>query len=123
MDLQMPDDEFDALVQEAIDAIPKQALDMMDNVVFFIEDEYEPLPSEPENTEILGIYDGVALTERDQGWEAGALPDRITIFKNPTLRACQTREDVVREIKITVMHEVAHHFGIDDARLHELGWS
>lgn len=119
----MPDDEFDALAQEAIDAIPQQALDMMDNVVFFIEDEYEPLPGEPENTEILGIYDGVALTERDQGWKAGALPDRITIFKNPTLRACETREDVVREIKITVMHEVAHHFGIDDARLHELGWS
>lgn len=123
MDLQMPDDEFDALVQEAIEAIPQAAIDMMDNVIFFIEDEYEPLPGEPKNAEILGIYDGIALTERDQGWASGALPDRITIFKNPTLRACETRDDVVREIRITVMHEVAHHFGIDDARLHELGWS
>lgn len=122
MDLQMPDDEFDALVEEAIAAIPQAAQVMMDNVIFFVEDEYEPLQGEPENTEILGIYEGVSLTERDHDWAAGAMPDRITIFKNPTLRACETREDVVREIGITVMHEVAHHFGIDDARLHELGW-
>ncbi|WP_431710889.1 metallopeptidase family protein [Glutamicibacter uratoxydans] len=122
MDLQMPDDEFDALVEEALAAIPQAAQVMMDNVIFFVEDEYEPLPGEPENTEILGIYEGVSLTERDHDWAAGAMPDRITIFKNPTLRACETREDVVREIGITVMHEVAHHFGIDDARLHELGW-
>jgi len=122
MDLQMPDDEFDELVQQAIEAIPEAAQRMMDNVVFFIEDEYEPLPGEPENGEILGIYEGVALTERGQDWAAGAMPDRITIFKNPTLRTCATPEDVVREISITVMHEVAHHFGINDARLHELGW-
>lgn len=122
MDLLMPDDEFDALVEEAIAAIPESAQAMMDNVIFFVEDEYEPLPGEPENTEILGIYEGVALTERDLGWAAGSLPDRITIFKNPTLRACETRAEVVREIGITVMHEVAHHFGIDDARLHDLGW-
>ena len=120
--MQMPDDEFDELVQQAIEAIPEAAQRMMDNVVFFIEDEYEPLPGEPENGEILGIYEGVALTERGQDWAAGAMPDRITIFKNPTLRTCATPEDVVREISITVMHEVARHFGINDARLHELGW-
>ncbi|GAA0191311.1 metallopeptidase family protein [Glutamicibacter creatinolyticus] len=122
MDLQMPDEEFDELVRQAIEAIPASAQRMMDNVAFFIEDEYEPLPGEPENTEILGIYEGIALTERDHDWAAGAMPDRIIIFKNPTLRVCRSPEEVVREVGITVMHELAHHFGIDDARLHELGW-
>ena len=122
MDLEMSDDAFEALVQQAIDAIPESIFAMMDNVIFFIEDEYTPEPGEPENREILGIYDGISLTERDLDWAAGALPDRITIFKNPTLRICKTTDDVVREVGITVMHEVAHHFGIGDAKLHELGW-
>ena len=122
MNLEMSDDEFDDLVQSAVDSIPQSAIDMMDNVIFFIEDEYEPLPGEPKTTEILGLYEGVALTERDLGRASGALPDRITIFKNPTLRACETREDVIREVRVTVMHEVAHHFGIDDDKLHDLGW-
>ncbi|WP_334120991.1 metallopeptidase family protein [Glutamicibacter sp.] len=121
--LEMSDDEFEQLVEQAIDAIPQDVFAMMDNVIFFIEDEYTPQPGEPENLEILGLYEGVALTERDLDWSAGALPDRITIFKNPTLRACQNSEEVVREIGITVMHEVAHHFGIDDEKLHDLGWS
>ena len=86
----MGDDEFQALVEQAIEAIPKAAFAMMDNVIFFIEDEYTPLPGEPKNPEILGLYEGIALTERDLDWGAGALPDRITIFKNPTLRACET---------------------------------
>lgn len=122
MDLEMSDDAFEALVQQAIDAIPESIFAMMDNVIFFIEDEYTPEPGEPENREILGIYDGISLTEHDLDWAAGALPDRITIFKNPTLRICKTTDDVVREVGITVMHEVAHHFGIGDAKLHELGW-
>ncbi|KSU65465.1 metallopeptidase family protein [Arthrobacter sp. NIO-1057] len=121
--LEMNDDEFERLVEQAIDAIPQEFFAMMDNVIFFIEDEYTPQPGEPKNLEILGLYEGVALTERDLNWSAGALPDRITIFKNPTLRACRNSEEVVREVGITVMHEVAHHFGIDDEKLHDLGWS
>ncbi|MGP9526722.1 MULTISPECIES: metallopeptidase family protein [Micrococcaceae] len=121
--LNISDDEFEQLVEQAIDSIPDSAIDMMQNVIFFIEDEYTPRPGEPENLEILGLYEGTALTERDSGWDAGALPDHITIFKNPTLRACETYQDVVREIRITLMHEVAHHFGIDDEKLHALGWS
>ena len=84
----MGDDEFQALVEQAIEAIPKAAFAMMDNVIFFIEDEYTPLPGEPKNPEILGLYEGIALTERDLDWGAGALPNRITIFKSdpPGLR-------------------------------------
>jgi predicted Zn-dependent protease with MMP-like domain len=65
----------------------------------------------------------VPLTERGEFWAAGSLPDRITIFRLPTLAICADRDEVVEEVAITVVHEIAHHFGIDDARLHELGWS
>ena len=109
--------EFDDAVSDALDNVPAELLDLMDNVVFLVEDE--PPPDEPE---LLGIYDGTPLTERNAGWAAGALPDRITIFRGPTLRMCSTRQEVLDEVAITVVHEIAHHFGIDAARLRELGW-
>jgi predicted Zn-dependent protease with MMP-like domain len=79
----------------------------------------EPPPGEP--ADLLGVYVGVPLTER--GWMGGpVLPDRIMIYRGPTRRMCDDRDEVVDEVAITVVHEVAHHFGIDDARLHALGW-
>jgi predicted Zn-dependent protease with MMP-like domain len=89
---------------------------LVDNVVFVIEAD-----GPPEDPDLLGLYEGIALTERDAAY-AGALPDRITIYRNPTLRICETYEDVVEEVNITVVHEIAHHFGIDDDRLHDLGY-
>ncbi len=109
--------EFDDAVADALDGIPAELLAVMDNVVFLVEDE--PPSDDPE---LLGVYDGTPLTERDSGWGAGALPDRITIFRRPTLRMCRTREEILHEVAVTVVHEIAHHFGIDDQRLHELGW-
>jgi predicted Zn-dependent protease with MMP-like domain len=90
----------------------------IDNVVVFVEDE-----PPAETPDLLGVYDGVPLTERGFMWGAGALPDRITIYMNPTLRMCESVEEVVEEVLVTVVHEVAHYFGIDDDRLHELGWA
>jgi predicted Zn-dependent protease with MMP-like domain len=110
--------EFEEAVGDALDAVPADLLDLMDNVVFLCEDE--PPAEDPD---LLGVYDGVPLTERDSFWAAGSLPDRITIFRGPTLRMCATREDVLHEVAVTVVHEIAHHFGIDDDRLHELGWA
>ena len=115
--LKLTAQEFDLAVSDALDNVPAELLDLMDNVVFLVEDE--PPPEEPE---LLGIYDGTPLTERHTSWAAGALPDRITIFRGPTLRMCSTRQEVRDEVAITVVHEIAHHFGIDDGRLHELGW-
>ena len=117
MAIEMTDDEFDRLVSEAIDQVPQRLAGLLDNVVIMVEDW--PPPDEPH---LLGYYDGVPLTERDSGY-AGVLPDRIMIFRQPTLQICDTAEDVVREVGITVVHEVAHFFGIDDAQLHELGYS
>jgi predicted Zn-dependent protease with MMP-like domain len=112
----MSRERFEELVGEALDEVPAELLALMNNVVILVEDQ------PPDATEdLLGVYEGHALTER--GWNyAGVLPDRITIFRLPTLRVCQTETDVVDEVAITVVHEIAHHFGIDDQRLHELGW-
>jgi predicted Zn-dependent protease with MMP-like domain len=112
----MSRERFEELVGEALDEVPAELLSMMNNVVILVEDD--PPPGE---SELLGLYEGHALTDR--GWDyAGVLPDRITIYRGPTLRVCDTETDVVDEVAITVVHEIAHHFGIDDARLHELGW-
>ena len=118
----MSRDDFEEAVSEALDLIPLELAEKMDNVVVLVEDEptAEQLAGEED---LLGIYEGTPLTERDSWWAAGSLPDRITIFRGPTLRMCETEEEVVEEVAVTVVHEIAHHFGIDDARLHELGWA
>ena len=114
--LDIPPERFEDLVAEALDEIPDDLARLMDNLVFVVEDDVAP-GTEP----LLGLYEGIPLTERGQ-WYAGALPDRITIFRLPILAICETEDDVVDEVHITVVHEVAHHFGIDDDRLHELGY-
>jgi predicted Zn-dependent protease with MMP-like domain len=114
--------DFEAAVSDALDMIPADIARAMDNVAVFIEDDYTPQPGEDPDTVLLGLYEGVPLTERDSWWDAGSLPDRITIYRQPILDICSSREDVVEEVAVTVVHEIAHHFGIDDDRLHELGW-
>ena len=109
--------EFEEAVGDALDSIPEELARAMDNVVVLVEQE--PPPDDPE---LLGVYDGTPLTERDGWWDAGSLPDRITIFQGPLERMCDTAATLREEIAIPVVHEVAHHFGIDDDHLHELGW-
>jgi predicted Zn-dependent protease with MMP-like domain len=116
MPVRMGRDRFEELVGDALDAVPAQLLNLLDNVVIMVEDN--PPPGDPD---LLGVYEGYALTER--GWDyGGVLPDRIIIYRRPILAICDSEEDVVEEVQVTVVHEIAHHFGIDDARLHELGW-
>ena len=116
MTVQMSRERFEELVGEALDAVPDELLKLMDNVVVLVEDD-----PDGDDRNLLGLYEGYALTNR--GWDyAGVLPDRITIYRNPTLQICQTDDDVVDEVATTVVHEIAHHFGIDDERLHDLGW-
>ena len=114
--VEMSRERFEELVGEALDEVPAELLSMMNNVVVLVEDK------PPDGSyDLLGLYEGTALTDR--GWNyAGVLPDRITIYRLPTLLVCETETDVIDEVAITVVHEIAHHFGIDDHRLHELGW-
>ena len=107
---------FEELVGDALDLVPEGLFRLMDNVVVLVEDD--PPADDPG---LLGVYEGYALTERGVDY-TGVLPDRITIFRRPILSICDTEEDVVDEVAVTVVHEIAHHFGIDDERLHELGW-
>lgn len=110
--------EFELAVGDALDSVPAELMDLLDNVAFFVEDE--PPADQPDD--LLGIYEGMALTERDSGWGTFNLPDRIVLFRGPLTRMCDSREELLDEIEITVVHEIAHHFGIDDAHLHDLGW-
>ncbi|EIU06816.1 hypothetical protein MA5S0421_4775 [Mycobacteroides abscessus 5S-0421] len=107
----MGEQRFEELVSDALDAIPPQLAAAIDNVVVLVQDHH------PEDPELLGLYEGVALTERDSFY-AGALPDTITIYREPLLEMCSSEQEVVDEVTITVIHEIAHHFGIDDERLH-----
>jgi predicted Zn-dependent protease with MMP-like domain len=111
------DAEFDAAVANALDLIPDELARLISNVAVLVEDE--PPAGNPD---LLGLYEGTPLTERDGWWDAGSLPDRITVFKGPLTRLCPDRDELLDEIAVTVVHEVAHHFGISDERLHELGW-
>ena len=113
----MSRERFEELVSDALDRVPPELAELMTNVVVLVEDD--PPPDDPD---LLGLYDGTPLTERDSTY-AGVLPDRILIFRNPTLDMCESEEEVVEEVHITVVHEIAHHFGIEDDRLHELGYA
>ncbi|WP_236790163.1 metallopeptidase family protein [Amycolatopsis sp. GM8] len=115
MPVEMSAARFEELVADALDAVPAQFAEAMDNVVVLVEEHNSEAPG------ILGLYHGIALTERTSSY-GGVLPDRISIYRRPILAMCQTEDQVVTEVLITVVHEIAHHFGIDDARLHELGW-
>ncbi|HHW83018.1 MAG TPA: metallopeptidase family protein [Actinomycetales bacterium] len=117
--VEMSEEDFENAVGDALDLIPEELMDQVDNVVFLIEEE----PPEDIEPDTLGLYEGTPLTERDSWWASGSLPDRIFIYRGPTLRMCESREEVIEEVAVTVIHEIAHHFGIDDERLHELGWS
>ena len=107
---------FEEAVGDALDAVPPELMRLLDNVVFFVEDE--PPPDDPD---LLGLYDGVDLTAwGDPNLE---LPPRIFVFRGPLTRMCEDVEELRHEVRITVVHEVAHHFGIDDDRLHDLGYA
>jgi predicted Zn-dependent protease with MMP-like domain len=109
-------ERFEELVSDALDTVPDGLIRLLDNVVILVADE-----SPPGEPELLGLYEGYALTSRGTDY-GGVLPDRIMIYRNPILRICSSEADVVHEVRITVVHEIAHHFGINDTRLHELGW-
>ncbi|MBF0581685.1 MULTISPECIES: metallopeptidase family protein [Corynebacterium] len=115
MSIDISEEEFEDLVDEGLRRIPEQLLHNVNNVAIITEDYHEFDPH------ILGLYEGIALTDRDSEYTS-VLPDKITIFRLALCEAVNSREELIEQVAITVIHELAHHFGIDDARLHELGW-
>ncbi|MCC9054933.1 metallopeptidase family protein [Microbacterium sp. F2E] len=115
--IEMDADAFDALVTDELDRLPDAMIEGLDNVVFVVEDR-----PEDGSLDLLGLYDGLALTERDR-YGVGELPDRIIVYREPHLEVCESVDDLRDEVHTTLVHEIAHFYGIDDARLHELGWA
>lgn len=115
--MQMDPEGFEALVMAELDRLPDDMVDGLENVVFVVEDR-----PEDGSLDLLGLYDGWALTERDR-YGIGELPDRIIIYREPHLAACETADELRDEVHTTLVHEIAHFYGIDDERLHELGWA
>ena len=115
--LDLDEDAFDALVSDELDELPDVMLDGLDNVVFVVEDR-----PEDGSLDLLGLYDGVALTERGN-YGFGELPDRIILFREPLLAICDDLDELRDQIHITLVHEIAHFYGIDDEQLHRLGWA
>jgi len=105
---------FERLVGEALDALPPALGEMMENVVVVVEDVHP-------HDDLLGLYEGVPLTERED-YGGMVMPDRVTVYRLPICEVCDSEDELLDEIAVTVVHEVAHHFGIDDDTLHRLGW-
>ena len=114
--VELSDDRFAELVEEAFRSVPPELAQLLDNVALFIEDD--PPPDDPD---LLGVYDGVALTERGE-YGFGELPDRIVLYRESLLAFCEDLEELKHEIHVTLVHEIAHFYGIDDRELHALGW-
>ena len=108
---------FEQLVIDELDLLPDDMVEGLDNVVFVVED-----CPEDGSLDLLGLYDGWALTERER-YGVGELPDRIIVYREPHLAACESDEELRSEVHTTLVHEIAHFYGIDDDRLHELGWA
>ncbi|WP_301800454.1 metallopeptidase family protein [Nocardioides sp. ChNu-153] len=116
MPVDLDREAFERIVDAALDSVPDELARLVHNVVVLVEDE--PPEDEPD---LLGLYDGVALTERGFDY-GGVLPDRIFVFRRPLQEMCDSLEELEDEVHVTVVHEIAHHFGIDDAALHALGY-
>jgi predicted Zn-dependent protease with MMP-like domain len=123
--MRIPREQFEQLVAEAIDGLPAEFAEKLDNVEFLVEDYPRPEVYGEHGVRpgglLLGLYQGVPLTKRS-AFATNPMPDEIIIFQRAIERICRSREDVIREVRHTVLHEIAHHFGISDERLRELGY-
>jgi len=116
-------EEFEALVERAVGELPEEFRSALDNVAVMVEeepseDDLESVgidPDDPDADELLGLYQGVPLRDRDSFYSA--LPDRVVVYRGPILRACDTRREVIREIRDTVQHELGHYFGLEEDEL------
>ena len=120
----MNSEKFESLVFKAVESLPEEFLDRMENIDVFVADrptrEQLATLGHDRYYTLLGLYEGVPLTERSHGYGM-VVPDRITVFQKPIEAICKNDSQIVAEVRRVVLHEIAHHFGIDDARLKELG--
>lgn len=113
--VEMRSEAFEELVTTVLDELPDEMVEGLDNVVFLVEDQH---PDE----DLLGLYEGVAITDRGN-YGFGELPDRIMIYRLPHTETAETLDELRAEVRTTIVHEIAHFYGIDDEQLHQLGWA
>ena len=115
--MRVPPEEFESLVEQALAGLPEEWAELLDNVAVMVEEEPDPEDLEAmgmdPGEDLLGLYQGVPLDQRDSFY-MGALPDRVILYRGPILRACDNRRDVIREIRDTLVHELGHHFGMEE---------
>jgi predicted Zn-dependent protease with MMP-like domain len=115
--MEVAPERFGELVEAALDSIPPELGKLIENVAVFVDDDSPPGP-------LYGLYEGVPLTSRGTSYGIGqTMPDRITIFRQTISAMSRSEEELIDRVRVTVIHEVAHHFGISDERLNELGWA
>ncbi|MEX0663792.1 MAG: metallopeptidase family protein [Acidimicrobiia bacterium] len=114
---------FEELVADALDGIPREIWLEMENVAVIVEDWPRPDQVATPGGTLLGLYEGVPMTKRSPLGYNGAMPDRITIFRGPLCARARDEDDLAAQVRVTVLHEVGHYFGMSDARLRELGWA
>lgn len=117
MPLEMDADGFERLVIDELDLLPDDMIDGIENVAFVTEDR-----PDDGSLDLLGLYQGVALTERDR-YGFGELPDRIVLYREPLLAVCDDLDELHNQVHVTLVHEIGHYYGLDDEQLHELGWA
>jgi predicted Zn-dependent protease with MMP-like domain len=117
------DEAFEALVADALDEIPPELASAVENVAVVVAEWPTPSQLAGRRGTLLGLYEGIPLTHRDSMNYAGVLPDRITIFRGPLCALAADEEDLQARVRVTVLHEVGHYFGLSDDRLRELGWA
>jgi predicted Zn-dependent protease with MMP-like domain len=123
--VRLSESEFEDLVVAALDSLPEALLELLDNVDVTIEQwptQAQRSLASVEGGTILGLYEGIPLTERHSSGYTLVVPDKVTIFQRPIEQICRTHDEIVDQVRKTVVHEIAHHFGIGEERLRELGW-
>jgi predicted Zn-dependent protease with MMP-like domain len=113
---QVSNERFEELAAEAVASLPESLSSHMDNVAIIVEDEAR-------GRNLFGLYEGIPLTRRGFANYNGVMPDRITLYQTTICQVCSNEDDVRTQVRKTVIHEIAHHFGISDPRLDELGWA
>jgi predicted Zn-dependent protease with MMP-like domain len=120
---EISEERFEAMVADALDSIPEELASQLENVAVMVEDWPSPAQLDGRSGTLLGLYQGVDLPRRSPLGYNGAMPDRITIFRGPLCNISADEEDLRRQVRVTVLHEVGHYFGMSERRLHELGWA
>lgn len=121
--VEISEEQFEDLVADALESIPPELAEQLENIAVIVQDWPTEEQLRGRRGTLLGLYEGIDLTRRSPLGYAGVMPDRITIFRGPLCSMARDEDDLARQVRVTVLHEVGHYFGMSDMRLHELGWA